>query len=170
MKRMKKAIVGLAVGAIAALGVVGFAACGDKTVSGTAEGQYDYANPWDATKPHYGVKVKVTVKDDIIQSLEIVKSDFVQATEGWEGREDYLASESSILAKFKNLDVDDIMKLEIAVDKNGQPITSKNEDNTANPDFDASTFVVGETNLLHTGATQSCARIILALQNAIEKL
>ena len=171
MKRMKKAIVGLAVGAIAALGVVGFAACGgDKTVSGTAEGQYDYANPWDATKPHYGVKVKVTVEDDIIQSLEIVKSNYVQATEGWEGREDYLAHESEILAKFKNLDVDDIMKLEIAVDKNGQPITAKNKDGTANPDFDASTFVVGETNLLHTGATQSCARIILALQNAIEKL
>ena len=127
MKRMKKALIGLAVGAIAALGVVGFAACGDKTVSGTAEGEYHYANHWSPDAAHYGVKVKVTVEDDIIQSLEIVESNYVQATVGWEGREDYLAHESEILAKFKGLDVDDIMKLEIAVDDNGQPITSKNE-------------------------------------------
>ena len=61
MNKMKKAIIGLAVGAVAALGVVGFAACGSSEQ--TVEGEYHYANAWDETAPDYGIKVKVTVKD-----------------------------------------------------------------------------------------------------------
>lgn len=167
MKRMKKALIGLAVGAVAALGVVGLAACGDTVISGTATGEYHYANPWSSASPDYGVRVEVTVEEDIIQSVKIVDHDWVQATEGWEHRDDYLAKESTILGWYKGLDVDDVMKLEVAVDENGQPETLKDGDK-ANPDFNE--CVIGDTNLIYTTATQSCARILLAVQDAIENI
>ena len=172
MKRMKRALIGLAVGAVAALGVVGLAACGDTVISGTATGEYHYANPWSSASPDYGVRVEVTVEEDIIQSVKIVDHDWVQATEGWEHRDDYLAKESTILGWYKGLDVDDVMKLEVAVDDKGQPETQKiqdeNKQEVPNPDFNA--CVIGDTNLIYTTATQSCARILLAVQDAIENI
>lgn len=165
MKRMKKALIGLAVGAAAALSVVGLAACGGNTISGTATGEYHYANPWGGKD--YGVKVEISVEDDIIQSVKIVDHDWVQVTDSWTGKDAYLSKEATILGWYKGLDVDDVAALDVAVDEKGQPETQKDGDK-ANPDFNE--CVIGETNLIESQATQSCARIILAVQNAIENL
>lgn len=170
MKRMKKALIGLAVGAVAALGVVGLAACGDTVISGTATGEYHYEmKDWGMT---YGVKVEISVEDDIIQSVKIVDHDWTQATDGWSGQAEYLANESKILGWYKGLDVDDVMKLDVAVDDKGQPETQKikdeNKQEVPNPDFNE--CVIGDVNLIYTNATQSSARIILAVQDAIKNL
>lgn len=173
MNKMKKAIIGLAVGAVAALGVVGFAACGSSEQ--TVEGEYHYANAWDATAPDYGVKVEVTVKGNVIEEVKIVTSSYVQATPEWvesdsEGAKAYSnGGEAALLAKYKGLKVDTVLAMEIDVNEDKSPV-SNNSDGTVNPDFDADTFKTGDTNLLISGATQSSGRILLAVQNALEKL
>lgn len=163
MKGMKKALIGLALGAVAALGVVGFAAC-DTVITGEAEGEYHYANPWDSKSPDYGVKVKVVVEEDIIQSVTIVESDYVQASATWTDRDNYLAQEAELLSRYKGLDVDDVMKIKVGIstDPQGQPITQDEDGFVA--------LKAGKTDLLLGDATQSSARIVLAVQNAIENI
>ena len=172
MKRIKKALIGLAVGTVAALGVVGFAACGDKTE--TFDGEYHYANAWAPDSADYGVKVKVTVNvnTDKITKVEIVESNYVQATPSWvesetEGSKAYAnGGEAELLKKYNGLTVADVLAMKLDVNEDGSPV-SNNSDGSVNPDFDASTFVTGETNLLISGATQSSARILLAVQDAL---
>lgn len=163
MKGMKKALIGLALGAVAALGVVGFAAC-DTVITGEAEGEYHYANPWDSKSPDYGVKVKVVVEEDIIQSVTIVESDYVQASATWTDRDNYLAQEAELLSRYKGLDVDDVMKIKVGISTNpqGQPLTQDEDGFVA--------LKAGKTDLLLGDATQSSARIVLAVQNAIENI
>ena len=163
MKGMKKALIGLAVGAVAALGVVGFAAC-DTVITGEAEGEYHYANPWDSKSPDYGVKVKVVVEEDIIQSVTIVESDYVQASATWTDRDNYLAQEAELLSRYKGVDVDDVMKIKVGISTNpqGQPLTQDEDGFVA--------LKAGKTDLLLGDATQSSARIVLAVQNAIENI
>lgn len=163
MKGMKKALIGLALGAVAALGVVGFAAC-DTVITGEAEGEYHYANPWDSKSPDYGVKVKVVVEEDIIQSVTIVESDYVQASATWTDRDNYLAQEAELLSRYKGLDVDDVMKIKVGIstDPQGQPLTQDEDGFVA--------LKAGKTDLLLGDATQSSARIVLAVQNAIENI
>ena len=163
MKGMKKALIGLALGAVAALGVVGFAAC-DTVITGEAEGEYHYANPWDSKSPDYGVKVKVVVEEDIIQSVTIVESDYVQASATWTDRDNYLAQEAELLSRYKGVDVDDVMKIKVGISTNpqGQPLTQDEDGFVA--------LKAGKTDLLLGDATQSSARIVLAVQNAIENI
>ena len=161
MKGMKKALICLALGAVAALGVVGFAAC-DSVITGEAEGEYHYANPWGGND--YGVKVKVVVEEDIIQSVTIVESDYVQASATWTDRDNYLAQEAELLSRYKGLDVDDVMKIKVGIstDPQGQPLTQDEDGFVA--------LKAGKTDLLLGDATQSSARIVLAVQNAIENI
>ena len=170
MKRIKKALIGLAVGTVAALGVVGFAACGDKTVSGTAEGSYSYSvESWGTT---YGVKVKITVEDNIIKSIETVDVEgWTEATDGWENQQTYLDGKDALLKKYVGLDIDDVAKIEVATvqtdnadahEFKGQPVNKDGEG------FNA--YTVDDTDLIITNCTQSCGRLLLAVQDAISKL
>lgn len=149
MKRMKKALIGLAVGAVAALGVVGLAACGGNTT--TLEGEYHYANPYSAEAPDYGVKVEVTVNkdDNTIEKVEIVESDYVQCTESWKDRNIYVNGEAELLASYEGLTVDEVLAMTVTLDKDGIPTA------------------VSESDLLITGATQSSGRLLKAVQDAL---
>lgn len=149
MKRMKKALIGLAVGAVAALGVVGLAACGGNTT--TLEGEYHYANTYSAGAPDYGVKVEVTVNkdDNTIEKVEIVESDYVQCTESWKDRNIYVNGEAELLAAYEGIGVDDVLAMTVTLDKNGIPTA------------------VSESDLLITGATQSSGRLLKAVQDAL---
>lgn len=145
MKRMKKALIGLAVGAVAALGVVGLAACGGNTT--TLEGEYQYT----AWSTNYGVKVEVTVNkdDNTIEKVEIVESDYVQCTESWKDRNIYVNGEAELLAAYEGLEVDDVLAMTVTLDKDGIPTA------------------VSESDLLITGATQSSGRLLKAVQDAL---
>ncbi len=145
MKRMKKALIGLAVGAVAALGVVGLAACGGNTT--TLEGEYQYT----AWNTNYGVKVEVTVNkdDNTIEKVEIVESDYVQCTESWEDRNIYVNGEAELLAAYEGISVDDVLAMTVTLDKDGIPTA------------------VSESDLLITGATQSSGRLLKAVQDAL---
>lgn len=162
MNKMKKAIIGLAVGAVAALGVVGFAACGSSEQ--TVEGLYNYDATHGQNTTHYGVKVSVTVKDDVITKVEIVDSEYVQLTPSWlegeaEGALAYKNGEANLLKKYEGKAVSDILKLEVACDESGAPLKQTDEGFKAYGED----FLIG-------GATQSSSRLLLAVQNALEKL
>ena len=149
MKRMKKALIGLAVGAVAALGVVGLAACGGNTT--TLEGEYHYANSYSAGAPDYGVKVEVTVNtdDNTIEKVEIVESDYVQCTESWKDRNIYVNGEAELLAAYEGLEVDDVLAMTVTLNDKGIPTA------------------VSESDLLITGATQGSGRLLKAVQDAL---
>lgn len=149
MNKMKKAIIGLAVGAVAALGVVGFAACGSSEQ--TVEGEYHYANAWDETAPDYGIKVKVTVKDNKITKVEIVESDYVEVTDSWEDKATWNDNIDDLLAAYKGKTVDEVKKASVTLE-------------------DSVPTAVGDEDLLITGATQGSGRLILAVQDALENL
>lgn len=173
MKRMKKAIVGLAVGAIAALGVVGFAACGEKAE--TYDGDYHYTTSGYGDPVTYGIKVKVTVKDGKIEKVEVVNSDYVDATDmgvdedgnpvivgGWDNGANWDKELKNELAKFKGLSVSDVLALNVAKNDAGEPLKSTDDG------FNA--LNVGGKNLILTGSTQSSGRLILAVQDALKDL
>lgn len=175
MKGMKKALIGLALGAVAALGVVGFAACGAPTE--TFEGEYHYANAWGGND--YGVKVAVTVNTETnkITKVEILESEYTQLTPSWVESENEHAlayqngGEDELLGRYVGLTVDQVKAVANMIDvlENGQP-QSNNSDGSVNPDFDADTFLVSgtTTSLLYSGATQSSGRIVLAVNNALK--
>ncbi len=149
MNKMKKAIIGLAVGAVAALGVVGFAACGSSEQ--TVEGEYHYANSWDETAPDYGIKVKVTVKDNKITKVEIVESDYVEVTDSWKDKAIWNDNIDDLLAAYKGKTVDEVKKASVTLE-------------------DSVPTAVGDEDLLITGATQGSGRLLKAVQDALADL
>ncbi len=149
MNKMKKAIIGLAVGAVAALGVVGFVACGSSEQ--TVEGEYHYANSWDETAPDYGIKVKVTVKDNKITKVEIVESDYVEVTDSWKDKAIWNDNIDDLLAAYKGKTVDEVKKASVTLE-------------------DSVPTAVGDEDLLITGATQGSGRLLKAVQDALADL
>lgn len=168
MKGIKKAVIGLVAGIVAIFGVAALAACSDNSNNEgskpqTVTGQWDYEQTYSENTTHYGVKVNVTVEDGKITKVEIAESDFVQATPSWTETDDgknYLAKEADLLNAYKGLDVEDVLDMEVATASDKAPLKQNEEGFKAYTDED----------LLIDGATQSCGRILLAVQNALEKL
>ena len=162
MKRMTKLLAVLAVGAVAAAGVAGLAACGEKGTSGTAEGEYSYANSYNPTGAKYGIKVEVTAKNGKITKVEVLESDYVSVTDSWGDKAIWNDGLEDLLAEYEGVSVDEILKLEVACNDKGEPLKKDDEG-----------FVkleVGDANLLITDATQGSARLVLAVQDALENL
>ena len=184
MKGIKKALIGLVAGIVAIFGVAALAACSDNSNNGgteqTVTGQYDYyANKGAENETHYGVKVNVTVKDGKITKVEIDKnSGLTQLTPTWTaaGHDAYEAGEANLLKEYEGLDVDDVLAVDVQVRTEGenskfpastwQPVGCPVEDDVEG----YVPYVVGDANLLVDGATQSSGRLLLAVQNALEKL
>lgn len=167
MKRMTKLLAVLAVGAVATAGVVGLAACGEKGISGSAKGEYSY----ESHNRTYGIKVEVTVENGKITKVERLKHDWTEATDlvmgDWDGGANYNKEINNELKKFNGLSVDDVLDLEVAVTEEGAPETQKTN-GEANPNFKP--LVIGDTNLVLAGSTQSSGRLVLAVQDALENL
>ena len=167
MKRMTKLLAVLAVGAVATAGVVGLAACGEKGISGSAKGEYSY----ESYGHTYGIKVEVTVENGKITKVERLEHDWVEATDtvmgDWDGGANYNKEINNELKKFNGLSVDDVLDLEVAVTEAGAPETQKTN-GEANPNFKP--LVIGDTNLVLAGSTQSSGRLVLAVQDALENL
>ena len=118
-------------------------------------GEYRYENPY-AAGSYYGVKVSVTVKGSIIQSVSIVDSDYTQLSPanpdyGWteESRQNYLNNEAGLLGKYAGLSVGEVLSMTVETSESGEPSSVSDED------------------LVITGATQSSGRLLLAVQNAL---
>ena len=153
---MKKLIV-IALAVVMALSVVAFAACGAEE---TVTGECSYENKWNPGH-YYGVKVDVTVKGGVITAVKLyseqetgwvrtsanndttwkIHDEVEEAYEGW------------IKENIVGQKVDTVNGWVATATQEGQTVTS-------GPILE----VTGGT------AQQSSARIIVAIQNALEKL
>lgn len=158
MKKFKKAIIALSVCALAALGTAGLAACGDDTVSGTAEGDYHYEN----YGTNYGVKVSVTVEDGVITSVTRVNSDYVEATSGYNGEWEaaYNNGIDALLQTYVGKTVDYVLSINVAVD---EMVPVMQSDGSFSSYGDDNEFLIAD-------ATQSTGRLLLAVQDALKNL
>lgn len=149
MKKFSKIVMGVvAVSAIAAA-AFGFAGCGESAK--TYEGEYHYANAWNAEAPDYGVKVKVTVDGDKITKVEIVESKYVQVTATWDDKQTYIDGEANLLKAYEGKTVAEVKGYTASISGVSE----------------ATVNAVSEKSVLLTGATQSSARLLLAVQNAL---
>lgn len=105
------------------------------------------------------MKVKVTVTGDKIDKVEIVKSDYTQLSAandnaGWteENRKNYTDNEQKLLDSFEGKTIDEVKAYTASI----QNVSGATENK-----------VTAEGLSVITGATQSTARIILAVQDAL---
>lgn len=158
---MKKVLV-IALAVVMALAVVAFVACEQPQ---TVTGKCHYSTQWGA----YGAMVDVTVKGDVITSVKLyTDAEAAAADENWndahrttpswtkpaEGQLGFAATEAAyatwIEDTFVGKTVAEVNAYEASATADGQSVTTEG------------------INL--AGATQSAARIIVAVQNALSKL
>lgn len=157
---MKKVLV-IALAVVMALAVVAFVACEQPQ---TVTGKCHYTTQWGA----YGCMVDVTVKGDVITAVKLYTDkeaaaadstwgDAHRTTPSWkpsEGQLGFAATEAAyakwIKGTFVGKTVAEVNAYEASATADGQSVTTKG------------------INL--AGATQSAARVIVAVQNALSKL
>lgn len=148
---MKKIVV-IALAVVMMFSVLAFAACGDNSQTVTGEVSYESFNV------KYGVKVDVTVKNDTITAVNLYtdeESGYCRtspddATLGWEGYDETEAAyDSYIKTNFIGKSVSEVNAYVATATAVGQTVT---------------------TGPKISGSTQSSARIICAIQNALSKL
>lgn len=157
---MKKVLV-IALAVVMALAVVAFAACAtDQTVTGKCH----YASKWGA----YGCMVDVTVKGDVITAVKLYTDkeaaaadstwgDAHRTTPSWkpsEGELGYAATEAAYAKWIKDTFV-------------GKTVAEVNA-YVASATADGQSVTTEGINL--KGATQSAARVIVAVKDALSKL
>lgn len=148
MKKTKiLAVVSSAFLATALCGVM--TSCGEK--SETKTGEYAYVNPYDSSSS-YGVKVSVDVKGDVIQSVSIVDSNYIEVSEsnadwGWDNSA-WTDGKADFLKVFEGMTVSDLEAVTVTTEAGGAP------------------SAVSGMGVV-TGATQSSGRLILAVKNAL---
>ncbi len=142
---MKKLLV-LALAVVMIVSAFALTACA-KEVTYTGEDSYV---AWGHT---YGCKVNVTVKGDVIVKVEFADHDYVMTSDTWTGKADAEAAYADYLASFAGKTVAEVSAWEVTRD--------------ADASF-AVTLGAGVPGI--TNATQSAARIILAVQNALSQI
>lgn len=137
MKKIFKALAILVVALGMCLGIGIAAGCSGG--NGTFEGEYHYTNQYGAT---YGMKVRVTVKNNIITKVEdITKGAYTLVSPGWE---DYFeANKGWLLFTSKS----DAMK-GVTEDKDGNPIAADAQYYRALTENEDGEFVVDYTSFV----------------------
>lgn len=148
MKKLLKVLALVAVVACCAVAVA-FAGCGESAKTYDGEYKYEIA-AWHTT---YGVKVEVTVKDDTIQSVKIVDSDYVVVTSTWDNKATWENGVEGLLKAYEGKKVADVKAVKVEV---------------ATGDFAGQPESVADSNLMITGATQGSGRLLLAVQDALK--
>lgn len=161
MKKLGKFLMVGAVAAVAVAGTVGLTACGDKTYNGTYEGEYKYESPY-APSTYYGVKVTVTVEDNVITAVTCgddtaTMFNFTAASD-WDGHDAGVAQLSDYLKSFEGKTVKEVKGIKVTCDAetNSAAYTVKGQPNNI------------DGYSIMTGATQSSGRLILAIQDALK--
>lgn len=182
---MKKALV-IVLTLVLALSVVGLVSCAGKTY----EGEYSYVS-WGNT---YGCKVKVTVQGNVITKVVIDEAAMEEA--GWHnlspnwtnnpyagpiegeagydtaGKTNWLKYGQAMVDSFVGLTTEQVLGMKVYVNATGnvgEPITGKNNVETIKYIPEQLAVVVGGHGDIakDAGATQSSARLVLAVQDAL---
>ncbi len=145
---MKKILV-IALAVVMLVSVFALTACGTETYTGECH----YANKYDATKSDYGVKVDVAVSGGVIKSVKLYTDEetgWTRTTSSWDGYADAEAAYEEYLGRFVGKTVEEVKAIVATATAESQTVTTE-----------------GWTI---AGATQSSARIIVAIQNALAKI
>lgn len=110
----------------------------------------------------YGVKVSVRVKDGVIESVEILDSDYLAATpqDIWDGKSVWDDGLDALLESYKGKEVSFVTGQKVAVKSDGEPYTNDDEPEEK----------IDYGGLVITGATMGSGRLLLAVQNALKKI
>lgn len=157
---MKKILV-LALAIVMALSVVALVACGKEE---TVKGEYSY-NALNSTTNKYGCKVTVTVKDGVIKDVKVDADTetFYNLTASWKDKSKWETGNAGMISKLIGMKVEDVKKITVS--------TQAADDAEHYAPKGQPTGITGAPEgLTVTGATQSSGRLILAVQNALEKL
>lgn len=152
---MKKLIV-IALAVVMALSVVALAACGGEQ---TVTGECKYENKW-TPGAFYGAKVDVTVKGGVITAVKLYTDEetgWTRTTGSWQPAEGQLGHDAAEAAYEEWIN-------KVFV---GQKVNTV-LDYVASATQDGQSVETASANL--AGATQSAARIICAVQNALGQL
>jgi major membrane immunogen (membrane-anchored lipoprotein) len=150
---MKKVLV-IALAVIMVVSAFALTAC---TQPQTVTGECKYENKWSAGE-YYGCKVDVTVQNGVITGVKLhtdEETGWHRTTASWTAAEGQLGFEAAeaaypeYLNKFVGKTVAEVLAVEATATAEGQTVTTEG------------------WNL--AGATQSAARIIVAVQNALSK-
>lgn len=159
MKKIFKALAVLA--ATTAVGAgIGLASGCSKGYNGTYYGDYHYTNEHGAT---YGMKVKVTVKNNIItEVVDITKGEYTVVSSampayGWDDSavKNWTDNESWLLQKYEGWSVSDIRDIQVSIKETGEPYSVNKNSGLV------------ESELLISGSTQGSGRLLLAVQDAL---
>lgn len=152
---MKKLIV-IALAVVMALSVVALAACGSEE---TVTGECKYENKW-TPGAFYGAKVDVTVKNGVITAVKLYSDEetgWTRTTGSWQAAEGQLGHDAAEAAYEEWIN-------KVFVGKSVETVNAY----VASATQDGQTVGTESVNL--AGATQSAARIICAVQDALSKL
>ena len=183
---MKKALV-VVLALVMTLSVVGLVSCAGKTY----EGEYKYENPY-AKGNYYGAKVKVTIQGNVITNVELLsdsETGWTNLSPNWtsngyaggaaaeaapdsQGKTNWRKYGKDMVASFTGLTTEEVLGIKVFINKKGEPYTTN--------DYSIETIKYIPDQLAvvmnghgdfgkGAGATQSSARVILAVQNAILK-
>ena len=112
------------------------------------EGEYGYT----AWGTNYGIKVNVVVRDDVVVSVEVADSDYVEVTDSWADKDIWINGLEGLLNSYSGKTVAEILSATVVTDDTGVPGS------------------VSDSSLMITGATQGSGRLLLAVQNALQKI
>lgn len=144
---MKKILV-IALAVVMLVSVFALTACGTDTYTGECK----YENAW-VEGAYYGAKVDVAVSGGVIKSVKLYTDEetgWTRTTSSWDGYADAEAAYEAFLNKFVGKTVEEVKAIVATATAESQTVTTE-----------------GWTI---AGATQSSARIIVAIQNALSKI
>lgn len=145
---MKKILV-IALAVVMLVSVFALTACGTETYTGECH----YANKYDATRPDYGAKVDVVVSGGFIKSVKLYTDEetgWTRTTSSWDGYADAEAGYEEYLGRFVGKTVDEVKAIVATATQDTQSVDNE--------------------YYKLAGATQSSARIIVAIQNALAQI
>ena len=110
----------------------------------------------------YGIKVNVEVQGDKISKVTVADSDYVSASpSGWDSKP-WFDNLSTLLAAYRGKTVEEILNKKVATYDTGAGNAPYAADEAEFIDF-GDQFII-------TGATLGSARLMLAVQNALQKI
>lgn len=193
---MKKTLViVLALALVLAASALTLTACSGKEYEGAySYAAWDYAKWQPSTTHQYGCKVKVTIQGDVVTKV-VVEEDtdaFYNVSAGWtaaygseygydsEGKTNWRLHGQEMADSFVGLTTHEIMKIKVYVSKytmsegdvvpQGQPVTTSGVETIKYLPTQVKAVIGQYGDFGYTaGATQSSARLVLAIQDAILK-
>lgn len=144
---MKKILV-IALAVVMLVSVFALTACGSQVYTGECK----YENAW-AEGQYYGAKVDVAVSGGVIKSVKLYTDEetgWTRTTSSWDGYAAAEAAYEAFLNRFVGMTVAEVNAIVATATAEGQSVTTE--------------------GWAIAGATQSAARIIVAIQNALAQI